>query len=438
MSGESSAAVVASAHLNILPDYFVIMSMQGLFSKEGKSFAFGMSLHPPIHGSITQARDAITECKRKKHSLTSLLPDHRGNGFGRGEGIGCVILKPLDLAIADNDKIHAVIVGSGVNQDGRTKGITMPNGDAQMRLMNSVYKNAGLDPSETGYVEAHGTGTKVGDPIEATALHSVFGTGRTARNPLFVGSLKSNIGHLEGASGVVSIIKTAMMLEKGSIPPNCNFEAGNPSIPFEEWGIKVPNSQRPWPRGKKYASVNNFGFGGTNAHAVLAKAPVPSKKLIQGTNDTLATGEKAVQKRLFVLSANDKASLDAYSHDITVYLEQHPEVFEKSRLPNLAYTLGQRRSVLSYKIAIPARSSDELIQILVKKEVQPSRATKEPRIGFVFTGQGAQWNAMGRELLDAYPVFAGTMEKIDRYLLDLGADFSILSKLKRKIKMSTY
>lgn len=165
--------------------------------------------------------------------------DHRGTGFGRGEGVGCVVLKPLDEAIKARDSIRAVIAATGINQDGRTKGITMPSGDAQVALMKSVYEKARLDPALAGYIEAHGTGTKVGDPIEAKALHEVFGKGRTAKQPLFVGSVKSNIGHLEGASGLVSVIKSAMMLQKGFILPNHNFEKGNPKIPFDEWHIKV-------------------------------------------------------------------------------------------------------------------------------------------------------------------------------------------------------
>jgi len=323
-----------------------------------------------------------------------------------------------------------------MNQDGRTKGITMPNGDAQVALMNSVYKKYGLDPKDTGYIEAHGTGTKVGDPIEASALHQVFGEGRTAKQPLFIGSVKSNIGHLEGASGVVSVIKAAMMLEKGFVLPNCNFQEGNPKIPFDEWHLKVPTSQRPWPRGKKYASINNFGFGGTNAHTVLEKAPAVQRSMLPGSNDTLATGTKAPARRLYVLSANDKPSLEARMHDLTIYLEQRPEVFQNSLLPNLAYTLGQRRSHLAYKVAIPARNSAELIPALAGNDITPSRSTKEPKIGFIFTGQGAQWHAMGRELLDAYPVFAATMEKIDRHLVDLGADFSLLDELSRDAESS--
>lgn len=156
--------------------------------------------------------------------------------------MGCVILKPLSEAIKANDSIRAVIVGSGMNQDGKTKGITMPSGDAQVALMRSVYEKHGLNPADAGYVEAHGTGTKVGDPIEANAIHEVFGEGRTPKQPLFMGSVKSNIGHLEGASGVVSIIKTAMMLEKGFVLPNCDFVKPNEKIPFEEWNFKASHN----------------------------------------------------------------------------------------------------------------------------------------------------------------------------------------------------
>ena len=160
-------------------------------------------------------------------------------GFGRGEGIGCIILKPLDEAMRAGDNIRAIIRNSGVNQDGKTAGITMPSSEAQEALIRSVYESAKLDPLETGYVECHGTGTKVGDPIEAAAVGAVFGRPAKTRTPLYVGSLKSNIGHLEGASGIVAIIKAALMVEKGFIPPNCDFQKPNPNIPFEKWNMKV-------------------------------------------------------------------------------------------------------------------------------------------------------------------------------------------------------
>lgn len=149
------------------------------------------------------------------------------------------MIRPLEAAIEANDAVRAVIVGTGVNQDGRTTGITQPNSGAQEELIRAVYESAGIDPSETGYVEAHGTGTKIGDPIEASALHAVFGGGRTSRRPLYIGSVKSNVGHTESVSGIISVIKTAMMLEKELILPNCNFEKPNPAIPLQEWNLKV-------------------------------------------------------------------------------------------------------------------------------------------------------------------------------------------------------
>ncbi|EDN97069.1 hypothetical protein SS1G_01997 [Sclerotinia sclerotiorum 1980 UF-70] len=370
---------------------FVGGSFSDLFSDEGRSFSF----------------------------------DSRGTGYGRGEGCGLIVLKPLEQALKDNDNIRAVIRGSGINQDGKTPGITMPNGSAQESLMKRVYESAGIDPKDTGYVEAHGTGTKVGDPIEATALYNVFGEGRNARNPLFVGSVKSNIGHLEAASGIISVIKTAMMLERGFILPNHDFKTPNENIPFSKWHLKVPISQRPWPRPKKFASVNNFGFGGTNAHVVLERAPFI-------TQVEPESSEKALQnRRLITLSANDKGALEALMKNIGIYLERRPEFFQNGLMSNVAYTLGQRRSLLQWRVAIPATSSFELIQALNSGKVLPMREIEPLRIGFIFTGQGAQWNAMGRELYEHYPVFAASLDACNKCLFSFGAPFSLITELTK-------
>lgn len=169
--------------------------------------------------------------------------DHRAiSGFARGEGAGALILKPLDVAMRDGDVVRAVIHNSGVNQDGKTNGITVPNGRAQSDLIKQVYAKAGLDPADCGFSECHGTGTKVGDPIEVAGIHEALGAGRGPRNPLFIGSVKSNVGHLEGASGIVSVIKAAMMLEKGMILPNANFEKANPNIPLDQYNMKVSDA----------------------------------------------------------------------------------------------------------------------------------------------------------------------------------------------------
>ncbi len=396
-SGDSSIVVLASSHLNLVPDHFITMSTQSLLSPDGRSYAF----------------------------------DARGNGFARGEGTAVIILKPLSQALKDNDNIRAVVVGTGVNQDGRTNGITMPNGDAQLDLMRKIYADSGLDPTETGYVEAHGTGTKVGDPLEMAAIHKMFSEGRSKSNPLYVGSVKTNIGHLEGASGLVGLIKSALMLERQYILPNYDFKKGNAEIPFDEWGIKVPSTLVPWPKKKKYISINSFGFGGSNAHAVIAAAP----KRVKQTKDWDYL-DHVEPRRLFVVSANSKEALAAQMKNVTVYLETHPPVFQFNVLPNLAYTLGERRSFLPYKVAMMASDGERLTELFATEVAKPIRSTRPPTIGFVFTGQGAQWHAMGRELITSYPVFKKSLERFDACLRYLGASFSLMDELYKDAKES--
>lgn len=322
-------------------------------------------------------------------------------------------------------------MNTGLNQDGRTPGITMPNGAAQEALIRKVYEDAGADPSECGFVEAHGTGTKVGDPIEATAIHNVLGKGRSARDPLFIGSIKSNIGHLEAASGIVAVIKAAMMLERGFILPNHDFKKPNSKIPWNEWHMKVPASQRPWPKNKRYISVNNFGFGGTNGHVVLERPPEkyrPQQPMADRQTPT---------RKLFVLTANDKASLEQLMKNTVVYLEQRPEVFQYDLMNNIAYTFCQRRSLLPWRVAIPAVKSFDLIETINCGKAVPGKEQSEPlRIGFVFTGQGAQWNAMGRELYEQYPVFSAAIDRADACLARMGATWSLVAELSKDAKTS--
>ena len=169
--------------------------------------------------------------------------DSRGSGYGRGEGVVSVILKPLDHAVRDGDNIRATIRNTGANSDGKTPGITFPSCEAQAKLMRSVYKSAGLDPIETDYVEAHGTGTAAGDPVEAEAISKVFAENRSIDKPVYVGSVKTNIGHLEAGSGLAAMVKTIFALEEGVIPPNINFEKPNKDIPLEKWRLKVSSSR---------------------------------------------------------------------------------------------------------------------------------------------------------------------------------------------------
>ncbi|KDN61564.1 putative beta-ketoacyl synthase domain-containing protein [Colletotrichum sublineola] len=392
-----ATAIVGGCHLNMLPEFWISFSSCRLLADSGRSIAF----------------------------------DQRGTGFGRGEGCGMIILKPLDQALRDNDSIRAVIRGTGINQDGKTPGITMPSGAAQEKLMRQIYRNAGLDPSDCGYVEAHGTGTKVGDPIEATAIHNVIGQNRSAKDPLFIGSVKSNIGHLEAASGIAGVIKAVMMLERGFLLPNHDFKKPNEKIPWKDWNMKIPATQRPWPKNKKYISVNNFGFGGTNAHVVLEKAPfVPGP--IKDRNLPLPDVKKTKDsKKIYVFSANDKNSVNSVMKNLVVYLEQRPEIFQNDLMDNIAYTLGSRRSMLPWRVAIPANDSFELIETINSGKVIPGKETEPLRIGFVFTGQGAQWWGMGRELYGKYPIYTAAIDRADECLKKLGAEWSLVEELSR-------
>ncbi|KMU72582.1 lovastatin nonaketide synthase [Coccidioides immitis RMSCC 3703] len=237
-SGDAEMAVVTGGSIiSHVPD-IIAMSHSGFLGPEGKCFSF----------------------------------DHRAEGYGRGEGVGTVVMKTLANALRDGDTIRAVIRATGVNQDGRTPGITLPSSTAQTNLIKEVYRKASLDRNTTMFVEAHGTGTAAGDPIEARGIADGF-TSMERESPLYIGALKSNIGHLEGGAGIAGIIKSVMVLESGIIPPNANFEKANPQIPTKEWQIDFPTECIPWPKsGLRRVSVNSFGFGGTNAHCVLDDA----------------------------------------------------------------------------------------------------------------------------------------------------------------------
>ncbi|KAK7209778.1 hypothetical protein V2G26_016956 [Clonostachys chloroleuca] len=238
-NGECSLALAAGAGLILTPNTIMPMTALNFLSPDGKCFTF----------------------------------DGRANGYGRGEGVGVVVLKRLSDALRDNDTIRAVIRGTRVNQDGRTPGITLPSKEAQVDNIRSLYTSVGLSFDQTAYVECHGTGTQAGDWRELKAVSETLARDRPIDRPIVVGSLKPNIGHLEGAAGVAGLIKGVLVLEHGKIPPNINFEHGNPSINFHEWKVKVPTRLMDWPLpGIRRVSVNCFGFGGTNAHVILEEA----------------------------------------------------------------------------------------------------------------------------------------------------------------------
>lgn len=366
--------------------------------------------------------------------------DSRAQGYGRGEGVAVLVLKSLDAAVRDGDRVHAVIRETGLNQDGRTASITSPSMEAQIRLIRHCYQRAGLDLSDTGYVEAHMTGTQAGDVTEAESLARTFGASRARDDPVWVGSVKTNVGHTESVSGLAGIIKAAMAMKYRAIPPNQNYVVGNCKIPLDDWHLRVPTNAVPWPRNKPLrASINNFGYGGTNAHVILEGAP--ETRLANGNGLRTTTADDGDVSRLYVLSAQDADTTRTMAKNLAACIRKSIESEMDLQPADIAFTLSHRRSRLSYITTVRASNLAELADNLDKTaalKVGHAPANKRaPRLGFVFNGQGAQWHAMGRELLYAYPVFAEAIDEADRVLREMyGADWSLREELTRDAKSS--
>ncbi|TVY20485.1 Reducing polyketide synthase FUB1 [Lachnellula arida] len=406
-SGESRQSIVAGSSVIMNPDLFISMSALRLLSPDGKSYSF----------------------------------DARGNGYARGEGVGCIVLKPLDIAIADGDTIRAVIRHTGANQDGKTPGITFPSRDAQINLARTVYEQAGLNPLETTYVEAHGTGTQAGDPIETSAIAESIARGRD--KPLIIGSVKSNVGHLEGASGIAGLVKGILMLENKMLLPNHDFQKVNDRILLNEWRLHVSQEYGVWPVSGdqvRRLSVNSFGYGGTNAHAILEEADgylrthglrgryQKTFALVHGrksTTDVHQNGtviEADPRPRLFVLSAADPEAGKAFARVLADYLHDRLHLANEDWLDNLAYTLNFRRSRLAYIAPVTAASAEELIDALESEALEFTKTRKAECLAFVCTGQGAQWARMGTELM-SFPVYRDTIHRCSKHLVALGSEW---------------
>ncbi|KAF7557832.1 hypothetical protein G7Z17_g375 [Cylindrodendrum hubeiense] len=389
-NGEASMAVAAGVNLILGPTMFIFESKLHMLSPNGRSRMW----------------------------------DKDVDGYARGEGFASVILKTLSQAIADNDHIECIIRGTGVNQDGRTKGITMPNPHAQTALIQATYARAGLDLSKPEdrpqYFEAHGTGTPAGDPLEASTVQSVFFPDN--QNPygekLHVGSIKTIIGHTEGTAGIAGIIKASLAMQHGIIPPNLHFGSLNPTVkPFYDH-LKVPTEPTPWPARPagvpKRVSVNSFGFGGTNAHAIL-ESYTPAEPVVSQPEAPKHTGP-------FHISAYTQKALQGA---VKALAEELKEKSEWS-LEDLAYTLS-RRGELGFKASFSAVDKEQLVQKLETAAEDAELGTRAtvlkdgalPRILGVFTGQGAQWPTMGAKLYQQSALFRTTIEELDEALQTL-------------------
>ncbi|KAK8000576.1 hypothetical protein PG990_013176 [Apiospora arundinis] len=417
--GDSGAALVAAANLTLGPDQHIGMSNLHLVGASGRCHPF----------------------------------DRRGTGYGRGEGLVVLALKRLDDALRDRDPIRAVIRGTAVNQDGYTpQGITYPNGAAQAALIRAAYARCGggLRPQDVAYVEAHGTGTVAGDTEELNALADVFASSsssspNTPRSvPLYVGSIKGNIGHTENTSGLASLVKASLILDHEQIPPVAGFADPKPGLPLDK--MRIPTEMTPFPISAGITptvSINSFGFGGTNAHVILQKGPRPPP--LQRIND-----DDDSSPRLFVFSAHSESSLKMMVRAHLDWLAKEPDLLS---LADLSYTLCHRRSKLNWRFGCVAHGRVSLMQQLQRGlenggavgGASPSSVfrpqTSDPYIIFVFTGQGAQWAGMGRELFatststttttSPCPIFQKSIAASSAMLKELGAEWDLAEELQR-------
>ncbi|MEU1753391.1 type I polyketide synthase [Micromonospora matsumotoense] len=387
--GEIPLAVVGGVNIMASPTLFVALDAAGATAPDGRSKAF--------------AADA--------------------DGYGRGEGAGVVVLKRLSDARRDGDEVLALIPGSGVFQDGRSDGMMAPNGSAQEHMLRVAYARAGIAPETVHYVEAHGTGTPVGDREEAKALAAVFGAGRTPDEPCLIGSVKPNIGHVEAGSGIAGVIKAVLALRHAEIPPSLHREP-NPDFDWVGSGLRLIGERSPWPAGDgpRRAGVSSYGVGGSISHVILQEAPpAPTASAWDTTAeaaDTTVPAEVTAGTRpsVFPLSAMSEAGVAALATRTADWLAEHPA----ASLPSVGHTLAQRRSHLPQRAAVLAASPGELVERL--REVADGRSTPQVARGrtvadpapvvWVFSGHGAQWAGMGRQLLRDEPVFAAAVDAL--------------------------
>ncbi|MEM7127080.1 MAG: type I polyketide synthase, partial [Chloroflexota bacterium] len=360
--------------------------------------------------------------------------DAAANGYVRGEGCGTVVLKRLSDAVADDDQILAVIRGSMVNHDGPSSGLTAPRGPSQQTVIRQALKQANIDPENVSYIEAHGTGTPLGDPIEIGALGAVF---RNRSEPLWVGSIKTNLGHLEAAAGIAGLIKIILMLEHEQIPPHLHFQTPNPQIDWAQSPVQIPTVLTNWTmpetaataatNSERVAGVSSFGFSGTNAHVILSSPPEGTQPAPEPILDRPeASAERSMH--LLTLAAKSEPALIGLVKAYQASLEQASEDQDVLNLANICYSAHTSRSHFAHRLGIVASSIEALQETLAQIErgetstgVVDGHAEldqAQPKVGFLFTGQGSQYVEMGRELYETEPTFRATLEQCDEILKD--------------------
>jgi acyl transferase domain-containing protein/acyl carrier protein len=392
-NGESHLALAGGVNLMLMPDMMVAFTKSRILSPDGYCKTF----------------------------------DKDANGYVRSEGCGMIVLKRLADAIVDNDPIQAVITGSAINHDGKTNGLSAPNSLAQAQVIREALAHAMLEPSQVSFVEAHGTGTRVGDTIEFEALNEVYG--RCQREaPCFLGAVKTNIGHLEAAAGIAGIIKVVLCLQQKAIPPNLNFQACNPNIDLNHTRFELPLEKRPWHVGAepRRGAVSSFGFGGSNAHVILEEAPPAALS---------AQRQTSTPPYILPLSAHSPEALQQLAERYHTHLSALT-VPEDTSLADICYTASVRRHHHSFRLAVTGATGDEMAEqlagLLTQSEafagVRPHQDVGR-KLAFVFSGQGQQWRAMGRDLLRTHAVFRHHIETCDQLFQPLSG-WSILAALQ--------
>ncbi|MGO4463074.1 type I polyketide synthase, partial [Streptomyces sp. M-16] len=391
--GESDLAVVGGVNLILADDSTTVMDLMGALSPDGRCHTF----------------------------------DARANGYVRGEGGVAVVLKPLHRALADGDRVHCVVKGGAVNNDGGGPSLTTPDRAAQEAVLREAYDRAGVRPGRVRFVELHGTGTRAGDPVEAAALGAVLGTARAATGagtPLAVGSAKTNVGHLEGAAGLVGFLKAALTVREGEIPATLNHETPHPDIPLDALNLHVPTAPEPWiePAGqRRLAGVSSFGMGGTNAHLVLEEAPAEAAAEVAA----VAEGRRAALPVVpVVVSGRTAEGLRDQAAQLSARVEHGPEL----DLLDVAWTLADARTVFGHRAVVLAGDRDELLTRLERSAVHGVAGSFGRRV-LVFPGQGTQWVGMGAELLGSSPVFAGRLRECADALAPF-VDFDVVEVLR--------